>query len=1025
MDYSDSQTLSLPGSSGELPSCSNVTDTTAYTAAGAAISGPPHLGELCYFGFSSVYFWDETSGSARYLSQNFYSGTQKVPGNPFDVTSPSTWYTLAGVYNPSAPNGTAWQFMKSVYNSSANHYVNNPIIFPGQPENSSITQTLLTSSYNSTSGLTCPAGSPANCDFQQQYFTYMASCCPLLQAATTAGFLSNRFGSGQFQGFYPNGYASIAASTNQNSFSWQFVYDLPSQTFKGVLDTFTGATSASTSGALVGLGRWGGVHTEKPTGVGPYSWIGTNVPGYNGGPPLSGPYTAVVDKVWRSQDGINGQWDTNTCLPDLGNSNNNGAQCTTTVSPIAGNNPFGPFMLTAAGKASNGNTVYTGTITPCASNACVGYRFLISGFNNSGNNNTPLQLGAFSVTASTSTSITVTNPNGVAETHAGSAAYVPAFAYSCPAGTSAFWATTQADANQQGATGANGGNWQPGQTLLPSPYYGQNNCIQIHMTSPPCEVTSIAAEKSTWPCPGNSNAASIQPLRVGDSWIDLNGSQCNDCEHGVIVQLTCNPSPCSISSTDITAWIYRSSLGINVVPYPALNISNEAAKGKMQHVNGWGLSVVGGGAGSNSPGQWWFNTSNTSAGWYVDNYFLSGTHADTTAATPGSNAIATCLLVPNGTFGCRSMLNLPGDFGTLNNYRTTGYNPFSFNGSSALLSFNPLDLETYPSCKQYAGSQDIKRFCADWHDLTSDSGAGWPTAQSSFMMTLSLLGSNVWRIIPTSGATIDEKSAPMYGNSGRYNLKNVSGPGSSISTAAGANQFCVARAANDCVNGSTAGYIYVNARQLENNPCQIDQVAISSPCVFPAPASFSQGTIYNVYDPNPEGSGHIRLTGMFSLPGATPHFQHLRFNSTGTWGFYSVAMASAYRGDIFAVRIPHIAGDTVNRTTFVPIRITLGAGNSAAIRFGYDLSFRCSGVTDSQGNFLSGYNDSCLTVASLTQSEPYMWSSEGTVQPVTCSSGCAVTIPAISERYLYYRVERYSSVGALTYTGPIQRIAVP
>ena len=73
------------------------------------------------------------------------------------------------------------------------------------------------------------------------------------------------------------------------------------------------------------------------------------------------------------------------------------------------------FTLTAVAAASGGVAVYTGTITSGGSNAFEGIDFTITGFDNAVNN------GVFSCTASTTTTLTLTNPNAVADTHAGTA----------------------------------------------------------------------------------------------------------------------------------------------------------------------------------------------------------------------------------------------------------------------------------------------------------------------------------------------------------------------------------------------------------------------------------------------------------------------------------------------------------------------------------------------------------------------------------------------------------------------------
>lgn len=79
------------------------------------------------------------------------------------------------------------------------------------------------------------------------------------------------------------------------------------------------------------------------------------------------------------------------------------------------------LTITSCANASGGNTVYTGTITGGAGNGLVGQIFMVTGFATNVVNN-----GAFVVVASTSTTLTLNNPSGVAETHSASATNSPA-----------------------------------------------------------------------------------------------------------------------------------------------------------------------------------------------------------------------------------------------------------------------------------------------------------------------------------------------------------------------------------------------------------------------------------------------------------------------------------------------------------------------------------------------------------------------------------------------------------------------
>lgn len=77
--------------------------------------------------------------------------------------------------------------------------------------------------------------------------------------------------------------------------------------------------------------------------------------------------------------------------------------------------PGTALTLTAAANASSGTTVYTGTITGGGTNGLAGEVFVVAGFATSANN------GTFICTASTTTTLTLDNGAGVAETHAGTA----------------------------------------------------------------------------------------------------------------------------------------------------------------------------------------------------------------------------------------------------------------------------------------------------------------------------------------------------------------------------------------------------------------------------------------------------------------------------------------------------------------------------------------------------------------------------------------------------------------------------
>src|SRR5208283_751475 len=80
--------------------------------------------------------------------------------------------------------------------------------------------------------------------------------------------------------------------------------------------------------------------------------------------------------------------------------------------------PAGSLTLSAAAAASGGSTVYTGTITGGGTNNFVGLYFVVTGFVNATNNSAYAGAQGFLCTANTTTTLTLTNALGIAETGA-------------------------------------------------------------------------------------------------------------------------------------------------------------------------------------------------------------------------------------------------------------------------------------------------------------------------------------------------------------------------------------------------------------------------------------------------------------------------------------------------------------------------------------------------------------------------------------------------------------------------------
>jgi hypothetical protein len=130
-----------------------------------------------------------------------------------------------------------------------------------------------------------------------------------------------------------------------------------------------------------------------------------------------GPGTALAAFGWTKDTTVNGTVNWGTIV---NNPTTNGlvsslpAQATTVF-----RGAFTPALnLTSVANAAGGSTVYTGTITGGGSNAFAGASFSVAGFTTGANN------GTFTCTASTGSTLTLSNASGVSETHAATASPV-------------------------------------------------------------------------------------------------------------------------------------------------------------------------------------------------------------------------------------------------------------------------------------------------------------------------------------------------------------------------------------------------------------------------------------------------------------------------------------------------------------------------------------------------------------------------------------------------------------------------
>lgn len=332
---------------------------------------------------------------------------------------------------------------------------------------------------------------------------------------------------------------------------------------------------------------------------------------------------------------------------------------------------------------------------------------------------------------------------------------------------------------------------------------------------------------------------------------------------------------------------------------------------------------------------------------------------------------------------------------------------------------NPNDWQAHATYHQVKATSPEREWGLDSHPLNNYS--------SSPTITLQPGTTGVYKL----STSLNRKHFETLAFCGYKPLRDISSPatGDQITDATPYTR-CSANAANECRTGSAAGDNYVSCPGL-SSPGGCSQSA-NSICLGDWPFNG-----YNImqwgFGSNHEGSRSIAPAAFgagYSRPlarGVATRYQTLYWNTKalayGDWAW--TEFDAVERPDMWFLKIPPFpTKDSVSRATFVPVPVKLtppaGLGvNNAVVEFGYDSSFRCT-----------SRNESCFAnTASIDETNPFVWPSdvggETSISGLACTSGCWVSIPALSQKVLYYRW-KYRDAGNVTLaTGATQVYVVP
>jgi hypothetical protein len=566
----------------------------------------------------------------------------------------------------------------------------------------------------------------------------------------------------------------------------------------------------------------------------------------------------------------------------------------------------------------------------------------------------------------------------------------------------------------------------PGNLLAPyTSFSGTANCVQVKVTSPPCQQnpnTSFTfsdgnTESQEFPCttPGfgaaHANWSKLQDMQPGDWLLTNAGSQ---GENLLLLSATYN------SATNIDLWLLRWAAHNYLAPlFPGKDDLSGSA-----HASPW-LLYMGPTYATNAVA---LDASGPNNTWAKSNPLRFSSHGSSApgAVSGGVGSYSYQQAWFGGSYIGSVDTSVPSLLWSPLQPSASSWPTFagSNNGASNALT------QSYNS-GTYAPNTALPPFFVDYRHFNPSAGGGFESNGGAALgnMTLTLVAgtSQTYRVAVDCCAAgpSDYKRLGLVGFAGRYLVRDVSSPATGNTSDLPSWSLCRAFQANECVQGSSAGNLYMSLPKADlESTCASSQFTQAIPCLYqPAPWS-GQSIQFRIDRTDFSGLTTRKFGYVHGHPGTTYAYSNCRPTADAQFMFCPGYWLDGVRTEWLAYRIPsEFPSDGVNRTTFVPVNLTYHGvpfASNIRARFGY---------LENGGDMLrcTAYAQDCSTeIPVAAASDPYSFSNESVTRQ-NCANGavCSITIPSLPNRVLYYVVDRLDAGGNVVTSSAIQAVAVP